>query len=438
MTDSFPASPPPATGVVTVVLVYAVFAGLWILLSDAAVSWLVSDPVKAALVSTVKGWAFVAVTSLLLFGLMRRLLRFPDHGLPVARTTLRTLRLPLAIVFVVIALLVAVGIFHTMDAETATQGARLVAIADLKTRQISDWLKERHGDARFVQSSQVYAGYYRDWRQRGDLAQRDALLGRLDRLRGDNGFASILILDEQGEPLWDSANSSLNADRVLRAAAREAVASHTIGQIGPYRDENGRVNLDFIAPVAGIPGQAPAVVLRVDPEDYLYPLLKAWPVPSTSGETLLFRREGGQVLYLNTLRHAADTAAKLRQPVASTGTLAALVLRGDAPQGSLIQGVDYRGVAAMGVVRSVPGTDWFLVAKIDATEAYAEVTGNVLGIILAGVFALFAAGAGAFMFRQRQELADGLRESAAQAEKLQALQLLDAIVSSSGDAIYAK
>ena len=56
------------------VVAYAVFAGLWILLSDKAVAWLFSDPAEIVFASTLKGWLFVAITSLLLYGLVRRLL----------------------------------------------------------------------------------------------------------------------------------------------------------------------------------------------------------------------------------------------------------------------------------------------------------------------------------------------------------------------------
>jgi len=54
------------------VLAYALFAGLWILLSDKVLGWLFSDPAQLILASTMKGWLFVAVTSLLLFGFIRR------------------------------------------------------------------------------------------------------------------------------------------------------------------------------------------------------------------------------------------------------------------------------------------------------------------------------------------------------------------------------
>jgi two-component system sensor histidine kinase/response regulator len=67
------------------VLSYAAFASLWILFSDQAVEWLFSDPRDIVLVSTLKGWLFVAVTSLLLYGLIQRLL---DQALALSRREL--------------------------------------------------------------------------------------------------------------------------------------------------------------------------------------------------------------------------------------------------------------------------------------------------------------------------------------------------------------
>ena len=56
-----------------IVLIYAGFASLWILFSDRAVALFFSDAIAITLVSMVKGWLFVAVTSFFLYGLIRRL-----------------------------------------------------------------------------------------------------------------------------------------------------------------------------------------------------------------------------------------------------------------------------------------------------------------------------------------------------------------------------
>jgi len=67
-----------SAAVFLVVFSYAFFAGLWILLSDRAMGLLFSDPAALVQASMLKGWFFVAVTSLLLFILVRRLVGHLD------------------------------------------------------------------------------------------------------------------------------------------------------------------------------------------------------------------------------------------------------------------------------------------------------------------------------------------------------------------------
>lgn len=54
------------------VIAYAIFASLWILLSDHALLLLSPDPLTLAWLETAKGWLFVAVSSLLLFTVLTR------------------------------------------------------------------------------------------------------------------------------------------------------------------------------------------------------------------------------------------------------------------------------------------------------------------------------------------------------------------------------
>ncbi len=54
------------------VIVYAIFASLWILLSDRALLLLSPNPLALAWLETAKGWFFVAVSSLLLFMVLTR------------------------------------------------------------------------------------------------------------------------------------------------------------------------------------------------------------------------------------------------------------------------------------------------------------------------------------------------------------------------------
>ena len=77
MYQSFPIRPRPhatgTRGALRVVLLYAGFSGLWILLSDRAMEVWVKDSAAMTLVSIAKGWVFVAVTAAMLFVMVKRL-----------------------------------------------------------------------------------------------------------------------------------------------------------------------------------------------------------------------------------------------------------------------------------------------------------------------------------------------------------------------------
>jgi PAS domain S-box-containing protein len=408
-----------------IVMIYAVVAGLWVLLSDKAVDMLASDPVFIYLISTLKGWFFVIVTSLLLYALMqRRPNHTPAKPLLLAGIRWRTLFFPLATVTLLIVGVTAGALFNVFAQQREKEVVRLQAIADLKSQQIADWLKERRSDAHLLQSATFLGEGYRRWAESGDLKSRDQLFARLDAFRKNYTYRSVLLLNERGEPLWGSPQEADKSaappiDPSLRSAALQVAGTKRLVQLGPYRDVSGRLNLDFVSFLPALAGQSSAiVVLRADPADYLFPTLKTWPVPSASGETLLFRRDGDQVLFFNELRHRAGTVAKLHLPLASENTLAARIARGDAQAGALLEGIDDRDVPIMGVARTVPGTDWFIVAKLDRAEIFAQAFADSTWIALSGALAIFIAAMGTFFLGQHRRLLVTLREREAQAANL--------------------
>ena len=111
-----------------------------------------------------------------------------------------------------------------------------------------------------------------------------------------------------------------------------------------------------------------AVVLEIDARDFLYPLIQPWPVPSKTAETLLVRRDGNDVLFLNELRHQSNTMLKLRIPLSQTNVPAVMAVLG---REGVVEGRDYRGVAVLSALKHVPDSPWFVVAKVDAAEAFA-------------------------------------------------------------------
>ena len=82
------------------------------------------------------------------------------------------------------------------------------------------------------------------------------------------------------------------------------------------------------------------ILLKIDPQQFLYPLLQTWPTPSRTAETELLRQEGNEVVFLNELRRRPGSALNLRFPIDSPSLCAAMVARG--VKGAF-EGMDYRG-----------------------------------------------------------------------------------------------
>ncbi|EXJ15940.1 PAS domain-containing protein [Imhoffiella purpurea] len=429
------------TGILTVVLVYAAFAGLWILLSDNLLGMLMEAPSRFVLLNTLKGAVFVLLSTLLLYFLMRGQVR-SDTPLPVPMSGARSSRpliLPMILLSAAIVSLTAGAVFMDIRQHKDGEGENLKTIAELKTTQLADWLDERQGDAEFLRSTLIGNHGPLLLAQGEGTNERAQLIGRLRGFSKLNDFDHLVIATSRGEVLWSSEPLSQPLSAGLIHAIGEAADSQSIALFGPYRDGHGKTHLDFIVPLPADTemGAGSVAVLHTDPQSYLYPALQIWPLKTDTGETLLFRVQGDEVLFLNPLRHL-EGEALLRLPLTSERLLAAQYGRDRRLLGSGIEGLDYRGEAVMGYAMAVPWTDWLLLVKVDLAEVYAGTVGSALWIVLAGMLALLMVTAGALLLRQRQQLewAETLHRS--QSERLNALNLLDAIVHGSSDAVFAK
>ena len=179
----------------------------------------------------------------------------------------------------------------------------------------------------------------------------------------------------------------------------------------------------------GTPARA-VVVLRIDTGVFIGPLLRGWPVPSRTAESLLVRADGGMVG--GTFGRAPPL------PLSTPDLLSAQAIRGEQPLGTAYDGTDFHGVPVTGVVRRVRGTDWYLVVKIDRSELMANAMGNSVWIIAAGLLALFALALGLYAAREREALRVALAQGGEREAKLRALALLDSLTEGSTDSIFAR
>ncbi len=339
-------------------------------------------------------------------------------------------------------LLTGWSLHQEFDRQRGLAHERVAALAELRAVQLQGWLAQWQSQARFLQTSQTLAEQFLAWTEQGDQAAGERLLARLVEFRRANDADSVLLVAADGRILAREEPADRPASDDLQRAVRSAVASGMPALTSIYRRDGTELplRLDVAVPLlaTGTPVRG-LVVLRVDPRRVLFPMLSVWPGPGHTGETVLWRQVGDQVVALSALRlRSGDTAAQLSEPLASSALAPARVMRGEAAAGALLQALDYRGVPVLATVRPVQGSDWWLVAKQDLAEIDAPAWRHAALVVTAALLALVGLVLGSRLWWQRRALAQSRWEAESQRARLDALGLLDAIARSSQDAIYAK
>ena len=262
----------------------------------------------------------------------------------------------------------------------------LSSIAKLKAEQIENWLQEREGDSANLFVSRNLANSIERFMQHADDSELKAFLQeRLNILQTTYGYSSVFIVDAKGQALLASGEAGM--DSVARDLLGQAIAQKQIIRSNLYANEQIPAHIDWIIPMRPSTHDderaVAAIVLRIDPQRFLYPLIQTWPVKRSSAETLLVRQQDNDILFLNELHHAKDSVLILKRSASETTLPSAIAVNSD--QAGVVRGLDYRNVDVLAAYRPIQGTDWRIVAKIDVSELTAQVWDScqwLLGICL--------------------------------------------------------
>lgn len=337
------------------------------------------------------------------------LLARPGQGLVSALRAGRISRFDLAIygalVLALLALSGAGGWFYRAQEQQSRSEVEteLSAIARLKVAQIAQWRNQRLGDAAVLTSSAFLSEGVVRWLATAQTADTEKILERFAALQQYGHYEEVLLVDVSGQVrLSTGARAAVlhpEESQALASALRQNRPLLTDLHVGPG-DLTPHANL--IAPILGKTGAGvvpiAAVILSVNAQDFLYPMLQSWPTPSASAETLLVRRDGDSALFLNEIRHRPGSALTLRIPLRQQQVPAVRSVLGNE---GVFQGVDYRGVKVLSVLYAVPDSPWFMVTKIDEAEALARWRARAdLIVALLAVLVLALSSATLMLWRQ--------------------------------------
>ena len=252
---------------------------------------------------------------------------------------------------------------------------QLHSIGELKSQQIQEWRRERIADGQVLAESRQMAAMVDRFFQaktRGTASEVE-LCEQLESIRKNYRYQDILLID-------DEANLRLNLSgrqpKLLHDTIFFAIeVAQSLGQASMsdlhIDPDIGLAHIDIVVPLHKGEGantrRIGALLLQIAPNTFLNPALRAWPVPSLTAETMLVRRDGDHVVYLNEVRQRADAALHFRISETQTEIPSVMAIFGGV-QG-FVEGKDYLGKPVLASLLAIPDTPWFLVTKISRDEA---------------------------------------------------------------------
>jgi PAS domain S-box-containing protein len=305
----------------------------------------------------------------------------------------------LALIFLLFTIgIVILGISFYLSQRTriySENQRNLEAISSLKIGQVEQWHNERLADAATIKNNEPLVNcinqYFRDSNAPGIKAE---LLNWLKSVCNEYDYSNVLIIDTERKVRLTVSPSDSAAGDKIGDEIETVLHNKEIFMTDLHKSNYVRyVHLDLLIPLIDFRSKDPIafgiMILRIDPAKKLFPLLQSWPTASKSAETLIVRKEGDSVLYLNELRHRKNTAMNLRFPLTEKNLPAAKAVNGFV---GVVEGADYRNMPVVGYVSVIPGLNWFMVAKIDKEEIVAPLKRfSFISVILTVLLILFNA-----------------------------------------------
>ena len=311
----------------------------------------------------------------------------------------------LIIFFAASACIIILGyyIYHNQKTDIGkAAGQQLTAIAELKVWEISNWRKERIGDANVIYKNTAFASdVFQYFNDPSSLEAKNNILSLLSATQESYQYKNILLLDKQNKIKLALNKYDYDFNKIHSNVINEAIKKNDVVFSDLYRDgKTGGVYLSMAMPIIVFQKnnaiRLGTVIIVIDPNISLYPAIKLWPIPNETGEALLVHRDGNEVVYLNELRHSKNTSLMMRYPLTEMSLPAVKAVLG---WKGVVEGIDYRKKNVLAAIKAVPDSKWFLIAKVDTEEIYAPlterfwvtvffilVTISILGVVLAYIW----------------------------------------------------
>jgi two-component system cell cycle sensor histidine kinase/response regulator CckA len=251
--------------------------------------------------------------------------------------------------------------------------ADLKSISRMKSGEILSWRKERISDAVTEAEDPFLRNALAHWMAHptNQILKRD-IIGELRDEYSSNQYLNAYIINPDGKILLAIHPLHGGLGYAEHHLVEEAIkVRHVLFGDFTKDPRTGDIHIDVAAPIIGPRGvPEAALMLWLNPQATIYPLIETWPTESKTAETLLVEKQGDEAVFLNTLRHSTLPPLSMRIPLSRINVPAVRAVLGGT---GIYEGPDYRGTDVVAVIHPLKPTPWCMVTKVDRSEILADV-----------------------------------------------------------------
>jgi PAS domain S-box-containing protein len=303
-----------------------------------------------------------------------------------------------------------------------SQNNELLAVAASKANAIAAWRRERLADAHLITENRLTSEPVRSWlKNKSSSTLKSSLVQWLNLFMDSHEYKDILLLDTSGAVVLATGTAPSTFESEVDGLVWQSVISHQVVFSDIHQDSAFvDPHIEIIAPLrmpSGPSGKEEtfgSVALIVDPSDFLFPLIESWPSGTRTSETVLVRRDGDSIVYMLRTHFGADGQAPLKLPLAQASLPAAMAVKGVE---GIAEGLDYRGIPVVAALKKIPESPWFIVAKIDRSEAFEDARTYAAYVASVTFMLILVAGLAILALWRRQRLRSILRLLKAETER---------------------
>lgn len=297
------------------------------------------------------------------------------------------------------------GYFQARRALESQRMEELKIIADLRAKRIEDFFDNQKKNiiiARkrptIVQYCSMLKAYSGDFSSPFYKTVRDELDRALTLYIPVYKFTNVFIANPEGRIVYalDRSSPQELLGKAIPDQWKKAIVETEniirLSDIVASKKEKDQFAISYLVSISSNESQFVGMAVFETDLSPIYELIQNTTGLGETGETLIAKKYGNHVLFLNPLRHDPDAALKRRVVF---GERQAIPVQ-EAVIGKNGSGisVDYRGQEVISVWRHLPDLDWGLVVKMDVSEAFRTVTTLrdfilllVIAVIILSIFA---------------------------------------------------